>query len=113
MRLLSLPGKAERGLDRKARKRGGEATQRGFSHEQVPVLVARDRASVMMDCVLKAMDMATLFVALKPFLTKDVVPTAARLLVGAARKLGIEHHAVNLSAGIRVDGAWHVQNVNA
>lgn len=66
MRLLSLPGKAERGLDRKARKRGGEATQRGFSHEQVPVLVARDRASVMMDCVLKAMDMATLFVALKP-----------------------------------------------
>lgn len=67
----------------------------------------------MMDCVLKAMDMATLFVALKPFLTKDVVPTAARLLVGAARKLGIEHHAVNLSAGIRVDGAWHVQNVNA
>jgi hypothetical protein len=21
--------------------------------------------------------------------------------------LGIEHHAVNLSAGIRVDGAWH------
>jgi hypothetical protein len=27
--------------------------------------------------------------------------------------LGVEHHAVNLSAGVRVDGAWHVQNVNA
>jgi hypothetical protein len=26
---------------------------------------------------------------------------------------GIEYHAVNLSAGIRVDGAWHIQNVNA
>jgi len=39
--------------------------------------------------------------------------TAAGLLSGAARELGIEHHAVNLSAGIRVDGAWHVQNFNA
>ena len=34
-------------------------------------------------------------------------------LTAAARTLGVEHHAVNLSAGVRVDGAWHVQNVNA
>ena len=34
-------------------------------------------------------------------------------LAGAARQLGVEHHAINLSAGIRVDGAWHVQNVKA
>jgi len=27
--------------------------------------------------------------------------------------LKVEHHPVNLSAGIRVDGPWHVQNVNA
>jgi len=25
----------------------------------------------------------------------------------------VTHHPVNLSAGIRVDGPWHVQNVNA
>lgn len=37
----------------------------------------------------------------------------SKALAGAARELGAEHHAVNLSAGIRVDGAWHVQNVNA
>jgi hypothetical protein len=42
MFLLSFKGKRS-GLDRKARKRGGKATQRGLSHEQVPVLVARDR----------------------------------------------------------------------
>lgn len=79
------------------------------------MLVARDRAGATMDCVLKAMDMATLSVALKPFLTKDVVlcTDGSKAFAGAARKLGIEHHAVNLSAGIRVDGAWHVQNVNA
>ena len=114
MFLLSFKGKRS-GLDRKARKRGGKAAQRGLSHEQVPVLVARDRAGATMDCVLKAMDMATLSVALKPFLTKDVVlcTDGSKAFAGAARKLGIEHHAVNLSAGIRVDGAWHVQNVNA
>ena len=34
-------------------------------------------------------------------------------LAAAARALGVEHHAINLSAGVRVKGAWHVQNVNA
>ena len=112
--LLSFKGKRS-GLDRKARKRGGKATKRGLSHEQVPVLVARDRAGVTMDCVLKAMNMRTLSAALKPFLAKDVVlcTDGSPALAGAARQLGVEHHAINLSAGIRVDGAWHVQNVNA
>jgi transposase-like protein len=114
MFLLSFKGKRS-GLTRKARKRGGKAAQRGLSHEQVPVLVARDRAGVTMDCVLKAMDKATLSATLKPFVGKDVVlcTDGSRALAGAARELGIEHHAVNLSAGIRVDGAWHIQNVNA
>ena len=114
MFLLSYKGKRS-GLDRKARKRGGKAAQRGLSHEQVPVLVARDRAGVTMDCVLKAMDKVTLSATLKPFVGKDVVlcTDGSRALAGAARELGIEHHAVNLSAGIRVDGAWHIQNVNA
>ena len=114
MFLLSFKGKRS-GLDRKARKRGGKATQRGLSHEQVPVLVARDRAGATMDCVLKATDIAALSAALKPFLMKDVVlcTDGSKALAGAARELGVEHHAVNLSAGIRVDGAWHVQNVNA
>jgi hypothetical protein len=69
---MMMKGKRN-GLDRKVRKHGGKATQRGLSHEQVQVLVARDRVGATMDCVLKAMDMATLSVALKPFLTKDVV----------------------------------------
>ncbi|MDO9226281.1 MAG: IS1595 family transposase [Pseudomonadota bacterium] len=114
MFLLSFKGKRS-GLERKARRRGGRAAKRGLSHEQVPVLVARDRSGATMDCVLKAMDITTLSAALKPFLTRDVVlcTDGSSALAGAARKLGVEHHAVNLSAGIRVDGAWHVQNVNA
>ena len=114
MFLLSFKGKRS-GLGRSARKRGGRAAKRGLSHEQVPVLVAWDRAGATMDCVLKAMDMTALSAALHPFLTRDVVlcTGGSPALPGAARQLGIEHHAVNLSAGSSKDGAWHVQNVNA
>ena len=114
MFLLSFKGKRS-GFDREPRKRGGKAAKRGLSQEQVPVLVARDRGGATMDCVLKGMDMATLSAALKPFVAKDVVlcTDGSKALAGAARELGVEHHAVNLSAGVRVDGAWHVQNVNA
>ena len=31
----------------------------------------------------------------------------------AAAEMGIEHHALNMSTGPRVRGAWHIQNVNA
>ena len=36
--------KGERKLDRKPRRRGGKARKRGLSREQVPILVAADRA---------------------------------------------------------------------
>ena len=113
MFLLSFKG--QRTLPRKARKRGGKAAKRGLSHEQVPVLVARDRSGVTADCVLKATDAMTMAAALKPFVSADVVlcTDGSSALAAAARTLGVEHHAVNLSAGVRVDGAWHVQNVNA
>ena len=112
--LLSFKGKRS-GLDRKARKRGGKASKRGMSNEQVPVLVARDRAGATVDCVLAAVGMRTLSAALKPVLAKDAVlcTDGSPALSAAARDIGVEHHAVNLSAGIHVDGAWHVQNVNA
>ena len=60
-------------MPRQARKRGGKAAKRGLSHEQVPVLVARDRAGVTADCVLKATDAATLAKALKPFVPVDLI----------------------------------------
>jgi len=30
-----------------------------------------------------------------------------------AKEMGVHHEAMNLSAGERVRGAWHIQNVNA
>lgn len=55
-----------------------------------------------MDCILPAIDASSaLSAALHP------------ALVAAARNLGVEHDAVNLISGVRVDRAWYVQNVNA
>src|SRR4051812_9348560 len=61
--LLSYKGsraweRAEQGLpgaeapDRAARGRGGKATKRGLSHEQVPILVAADRSGAVVSAVL-------------------------------------------------------------
>lgn len=111
--LLSFKGK--RTLPRAARKRGGKAAKRGLSHEQVPVLVARDRSGATMDCVVPTTNTEMLSSALKPFLPSDVVlcTDSSKALAGVARSLGVEHHAINVSAGIRVNGPWHIQNVNA
>ena len=61
--------------------------------------MARDRAGATMDCVLKAVDALALSAALKPVLAKDVVlcTDGSPALAAAARNLGVEHHAVNLS----------------
>ena len=105
MFLLSF--KVQRTLPRHARKRGGKAAKHGLSHEQVPVLVARDRAGVTADCVLRATDAATLVKALKPFVPAGLLlcSDGSAALAAAARQLGVEHHAINLSAGIRADGS--------
>ena len=34
-------------------------------------------------------------------------------MAAAAKKLGVHHEAMNLRAGERVRGPWHIQNVNA
>jgi hypothetical protein len=77
--------------------------------------VARDRSGVTADWVLKASDATTMAATLKSFVPIDAVlcTDGSKALAGVARTLGVEHHAVNVSAGVRVDGPWHIQNVNA
>lgn len=103
------------GLGRAPRKRGGQATKRGISSEQVPVLIARDRAGATANFVLNATTAKNIGAALRPILPNDtvLVTDGSTTLAAAARRLGVEHHAVNISGGVRVNGAWHVQNVNA
>jgi transposase-like protein len=77
---------------RKPRRRGGRATIRGMSKEHDIVLVVRDRSGACTD----------------PVLCTD----GSGALAAAARHLEVEHHAINLSAGHRVIGPWHINNVN-
>lgn len=104
-------------LQRKARKRGGSASKRGTSNEQVCVLVARDRIGQTLDFVTGRGPVSKLQLrrCLTPVLDDDVllVSDGNASYRYFARDAGISHQAVNLSKGVRVRGAIHVQNVNA
>src|SRR5919199_1148304 len=98
------------------RRRGGRAGQRGLSAEQVPALIARDRAGHTADAVLPDLGAAAIETALAPVVADDAVlcSDGAKSYAAFAAARGLHHEPVDLAAGIRVrDGAFHVQNVNA
>ena len=108
--------KGQRRIGRKPRRRGGKAGKRGLSKEQVPVLVARDRAGATADFILADDSKDHVVAALKPILAADAIlcTDASGMLAAAARQIGIAHRPVNVSAGRRVvAGVYHIQNVNA
>jgi hypothetical protein len=109
--------KAARHLDRSARHRGGAASKRAISDEQVCILVARDRTGKTLDFVAGKgpVTKAQLRRCLPPVLDEDVllVSDANAAYRNFAGDIGVSHESVNLCSGIRVNGAIHVQNVNA
>ena len=107
--------KGQRGLVRKARRRGGKALAGCRGSEYTPVLMARDRAGATASLILETNKAASVQAALKPLLAPDTVlcTDGSVTLASAARALGVQHQAVNVSRGRRVKGPWHVQNVNA
>lgn len=106
-----------RKLQRPARRRGGKAGKPGLSNEQVCVLVARSRTGQTRDWVMGCgqMSKAELAGALQPVLAKDalLVSDGNPTYRSFAQDAHLAHEAINLSAGVRVNGAVHVQNVNA
>lgn len=109
--------KGARNLGRPPRKRGGAASQRGTSFEQVCVLVARDRTGQTLDFITGKgpVTKAQLKRCLPGVIDKDVllVTDSNASYRYFARDTGVSHKAINLSAGVRVRGAIHIQNVNA
>lgn len=109
--------KGKRNLGRKPRKRGGSATLRGISNEQICVLIARDRAGQTLDFVTGngPLTKTRLTASLKPVLDADalLVSDANPTYTAFCQAEGFSHEVVNLSQGQRVNGAYHVQNVNA
>ena len=108
--------RAEQPLERRPHRRGERASKRGLSAEQVPALIARDRAGHTADAVLPDLGAAAIATALGPVIASDAVlcSDGAKAYAVFAARHGLRHEPVNLAAGIRVrDGAFHVQNVNA
>ena len=103
-------------MQRPARKRGGKASKRGISKEQVCILVARDRSGNTVDFVTGRgpVTVVQLTEHLRPVLAPDtlLVTDANKAYQAFARQQGISHQYVNVTAGERVRGAVHVQNVN-
>jgi transposase-like protein len=110
--------KGSRKLSRKPRKRGGSASKRGISDEQVCILIARDRSKQTVDFVTGngAITKALLTEHLKPILDADalLVSDSNPSYHAFCQAENITHEAVNLSQNQRViKGAYHVQNINA
>ena len=106
--------KGSRNLDRKARKRGGKASKRGLSSEQVPVLVAVDRSSTTASTVLPAVNSEALKSAIEPVVTPDIllVSDGNNADSPCAAAMGVWHEALNLSKGESVRGTINIQTVN-
>ena len=106
--------KGERNLGRKARHRGGKASKRGLSDEQVPVLVAADRSGTTASTVLPAVNADTLRSAIEPVVDEDIVlvTDGHRAYPPCAAALGVHHESLNLSGGERVREVFHIQTVN-
>jgi transposase-like protein len=101
-------------LDRPARKRGGKASMRGRSPENVSVFVARDRSGVTLDGVFHRFDAAQLGPMLGSVLERDSILCTDGLNVyrTVTRELGVRHERLTALQGERVRGPFHIQNVN-
>jgi transposase-like protein len=106
--------KGSRKLKRPARKRGGKASKRGLSDEQVPVLIARDRNKATTDQILDDRSARSISAVLEPVVAKSavLVSDGAHAYRAFANQASIPHVALNLSAGERAWGMYHIQNVN-
>ena len=107
--------KGERDLERKPRKRGGKASQRGLSKEQIPVLIVRDRDGHTTDAVLESANTEEISKVISPLIDDDVLlcSDGNRIYQVFARKHNLTHKIINASAGEHIkEGAYHIQNVN-
>lgn len=112
--------KAKRGEgempSRAPRKRGGVASKRGLSAEQIPVLVVLDRHGTTTDAVLPAINKETVKAVLKPIMSKDTLlcTDGLKIYKTVAKEEGFAHQPLNVSAGTRVkERVFHIQNVNS
>ena len=98
---------------RPPRRRGGKAKTRGLSKDLAPVLFAADRSGATLGTALDSTRAAEVAEALRPAAAKDavLVTDGALCFPPCAESLGLEHIALNQSAGPRILGPCHIQAV--
>lgn len=101
---------------RKSRKRGGSSKFRGISHEQVCVLIARDRQKATYSGVLgrgrivkSQLDKAN---GSKLSSDNTLCTDAWRAFSTYAKSKGLEHYRFKSDGTERVKELYHIQNVN-
>lgn len=99
-------------IPRLSKKRGGAASKRGLSGEQVPVLIARERTTnATLTQIMKNRNAVELAKILKPVLTQDsmVCSDGAKIY-----KLMGKAHGIAVRSSVKArSGTYHIQNVNA
>ena len=113
--LESFKGKRS-GLPRKSRKRGGKASKRDLSAEQIPVIVARDRSGATSDAVLPRLDADSLTAALGGSITRPAVLCCdgGSAITAFARRARIKFHALPAPGLPKPEAPdIHINNVNA
>ena len=103
-------------LPRAARTRGGKPTKTGLSAEQIPVLVARDRAGATIDAVLPKLDRASVTAVLSGVVTpaNPLCLDGGKAIAAFARVSGIRCHVVPKPGGPKPGAPeFHINNVNA
>ena len=113
--LESFKGKRS-DMPRKPRKRGGKSPKRGLSAEQIPVIVARDRAGCTTDAVLPRLNRASIEAALGGVVTpaNQFCCDGGNAIVAFARKAGIPTHILPAPGKPNPQAPdFHINNVNA
>jgi transposase-like protein len=104
--------------NRKARKRGGVATKRGISNQQICVVVAQDRNGQVISQMagkgrIKSTDIDKVlggFLDTSALLCSDTATNYKKF----AKDKGLQHEVVNMRKGIYVKKSiYHIQHVNA
>ena len=113
--LESFKGKRS-DLPRPARTRGGVAAKRGLSAEQIPVIVARDRAGATIDAVLPRLDAASISAVLGPVITRPAESCCdgGKAITAFARRARVTFHVLPAPGGPKPTAPeLHINNVNA
>ena len=113
--LESFKGKRD-GLRRAPRKRGGKASKRGLSAEQIPVIVARDRSGATIDGVLPRLDAASIAAVLGPVVEKSAqfCCDGGTAIKAFARRAGVALHVLPAPGIPRPEAPnLHINNINA